>query len=257
MHPVPASVVDLDRQEGPCPDMQRYAMNIDATIAERCLQRRREMQPCGRRSHCPVMGGEHGLIVGGVARVGGALGRDIGRQRRIAELRDGLIEARPVKCKRQRDLAVLALMLDLRIEMTEQANPALIAEADDVTGRELFGRLDQRLPARTIEPLDQRRLDLRLGLAADAPARELRRDHPGIVDHQLIAGLEPLRQLGDDSIAPDAVGRHHQQPRGIAWIRRAQRDAGGGEFEVENIGAHVQTVIAGLDPAIHPLRKLF
>ena len=81
--------------------------------------------------------------------------------------------AGPVKRERQRDLAVLALVLDLGIEMAEQAYLAFIAEADDIALRQLFRRLDQRLPARAIEPLDQRRLDLRLGFAADAAAREL------------------------------------------------------------------------------------
>ncbi len=31
---------------------------------------------------------------------------------------------------------------------------------------------------------------------------------------------------------------HDQHPRGIARARGPQRDAGGGEFEVEEIGAH-------------------
>ena len=54
--------------------------------------------------------------------------------------------------------------------MAEQADPALIAEADHVAGRQLLRRLDQGLPARAVEPLDQRRLDLRLGVPADAAA---------------------------------------------------------------------------------------
>ena len=88
--------------------------------------------------------------------------------------------------------------------MAEQADLALIAEANDVAARELLGRLDQRLPARAIEPLDQRRLDFRLGLAADPPAFELRRDHLGVVDDELIARLEPLRQIGHDAVVQDA-----------------------------------------------------
>ena len=79
-----------------------------------------------------------------------------------------------MKRERQRDLALVALGLDLGVEMAEQADLAFIAEANDVAGRELLRRLDQRLPARAVEPLDQRRLDLRLGLAADAAAFELR-----------------------------------------------------------------------------------
>jgi len=33
MHPVASRVVHLDRQEGPCPDMQRDAMQTDAMLA--------------------------------------------------------------------------------------------------------------------------------------------------------------------------------------------------------------------------------
>jgi hypothetical protein len=42
--------------------------------------------------------------------------------------------------------------------------------------------------------------------------------------------------------------------RSIARICRTQRDAAGGKLEVGEVGAHDQVVIAGLDPAIHPLR---
>ena len=75
-----------------------------------------------------------------------------------------------MKRKRQRDLAVLALVFDLRIEMAEQADFSFVAEADDIALSEFLCRLDQRLPARTVEALDQRRLDLRFGVAADAAA---------------------------------------------------------------------------------------
>ena len=218
--------------------MQGQPVQFDAAAAQRRFQRRREMQSRGWRGDRAFIGREHGLVVGGVAIVGRALGGDVGRQRRRAEIGDGLIERRPVKRKRQRDLALFALGLDLGIEMAEQADLAFIAEANDVAGRELLRRLDQRLPARAVEPLDQRRLDLRLGLAADAAAFELGRDHLGVVDDQLVAGLQPLRQIGDDAVAQHAVGLHHQHPRGIARARGPQRDAGGGKFEVEEIGAH-------------------
>ncbi len=78
-----------------------------------------------------------------------------------------------MKRERQRDLALVALVFDLRIEMAEQTDPALIAEANHVALRQLFRRAYQRLPARAVEPLDQRRLDLRFGIAADAAAFEL------------------------------------------------------------------------------------
>jgi hypothetical protein len=122
--------------------------------------------------------------------------------------------------------------------MAEQANPALIAEADVIALDELFRGPDQRLPARTIDALDQRRLDLRLGLSSDAAARELRRDHPGIVDDELVAGHEPMRQIADALVVQAAIRFDHEHPRGVTRARRAQCDVGGWKIEIEEIGAH-------------------
>src|SRR3984957_12148814 len=122
--------------------------------------------------------------------------------------------------------------------MAEQANPVLVAETNPVARRKLFGRLAQRQPARAVEPFDQGRLDLRLSLAADAATSELGGYHLGVVDHQLVAGLEPSRKVGDSLVAQNTVALDHQHPRGVARAGRAQRDAGGWEFEVEEVGAH-------------------
>jgi hypothetical protein len=122
--------------------------------------------------------------------------------------------------------------------MAEQADLALIAEADAVTGCEFLRRLHQRLPARAVEALDQRRLDLGFGLAADAAALELRRDHLGIVDDELVARLQPLRQLGNELVTQRATF-HDQHLRGVARARRAQRDPFWRKLEVEEISTHV------------------
>ena len=147
-----------------------------------------------------------------------------------------------MKRKRQRHRALFAFLLDFGIEMAEQTDLAFIAETNDVATGKLLGRLDQRLPARAVEPLDQRRLDFRFGLPADPPAFELRGNHLGIVDDDLVARLQPLRQLGDDAVLQGAAGLDDQQPRGIARLRRPQRDPLGGKFEVEEIGAHPATL---------------
>ncbi len=88
-----------------------------------------------RRRCCDraLIGREHGLVVVRVAIVGRAFGGDVRRQRRRAEIANCLVQRGPVKRKRQRDFAILALVLDLRIEMAEQAHLALIAETDHVT----------------------------------------------------------------------------------------------------------------------------
>src|SRR5207253_7261800 len=101
---------------------------------------------------------------------------------------------------------VVTFALDLRIEMTEKAYLALIAEANHIALRQLLCRLDQRLPARAVEPLDQRRLDLRFGAAADASPVKLGRDDFGVVHHHLVAGFEPLRKIADHAVTQDAIG---------------------------------------------------
>src|SRR6185312_14064054 len=174
--------------------MQRQPLKPDAALAQRVLQRRSEMQPRRGGSDRALLACEHGLIIGDIAIVSGALARDIGRQRRAADIADGLVEHRAMERERQRYLAVGALMLDLGVEIAEQADPALIAETDAVTLREFLCRLHQRLPARAVEALDKGRVDLRLGLAPDAAAMELRRNHLGVVDDELVAGSEKRRQ---------------------------------------------------------------
>src|SRR5881396_2968503 len=130
--------------------------------------------------------------------------------------------------------------------MSEKAHLALIAEANHIALRQFFRWLDQRLPARAVETLDQRRLDPRFGVAADAAASKLGRDDLGVVHHQLVTGLKPKRKIGNDAVEQDTVGLHDQHPRGITRARRAQRDAAPWKFEVEEVGAHAKLSLPGL-----------
>ena len=70
-----------------------------------------------------------------------------------------------------------------------------------------------KAPARAVEPLDQRGVDLRLRLAADAATCELGRNHPCVIDHELVAGPQPVRQVGDRPVLQRGARLHHQQPR--------------------------------------------
>ena len=120
--------------------MQRQAVDLDAAAAQCRLQRGREMQPRGRSRDRAFVRRKHGLVVGGILLVRRALRGDIGRQRCRAEVGYRLVQRGPVERERQRHLALGALGLDLGIEMAEQADLALIAEADAVATRELLGR---------------------------------------------------------------------------------------------------------------------
>jgi hypothetical protein len=159
-----------------------------------------------------------------------------------------LIEHRAVKRKRQRDLAALALALDRRVELAEEADLAFLAEPDHVARCELLAGLGKGAPARAVDALGQRRLDPGVGAAADATAHEPRRDHLGVVDHQRVAGIEQVRQIAHAFVLKPrrAARTHHEQPRRIARRDRPQRDAFGWKIEVEEIGAHGTLSLPGL-----------
>ena len=212
MHLVVGRVLGMDRQECPRPHMQRHLVHADAARREPGQQLIGEMQARSRRRDRAFVAREQGLVVGAVLLVGLAPARDIGRQRHVAALGNGLVQHRPVKGERQRDLAALALGFDRSVELAKEADLALVAEADDVARRELLRRPHEGAPARAVEPLGQGRLDLRLGVAADAPAGQPRRDHARVVDHKRIAGIEQVRQIAHALVFKlrRATRPHHQ-----------------------------------------------
>ncbi len=238
MHAMRIGILDLDRQKSAGADVQCHRVQRDAARRKTRLQILGEMQACGRGRDGAFGRGEHGLVVGGIAIVGRPLGGDIGRQRRRAEVGDGLVERRPMESERQCDLAGIALVLDRGIEIAEQAHPPLVAEPDDIALLQFLGGLDQRLPARTVQALDQGGVDPRLGLAADATAAELCGDHLGVVDHELVARTQAVGQIASDTIREPAIGADHQHARGIARACGPQRDVVNREIEIEQIGAH-------------------
>src|ERR1700737_5196691 len=129
--------------------------------------------------------------------------------------------------------------------MAEPAHLALIAETGHIPRQQFFCGLYQRLPARAVEAFYQCRLDLRVGLTANAAAFELRRDYLGVVDDELVTGLKQKREIGDHAVIQGATGLHDQHPRGIARASRAQREAISRKLEMEEVGAHDKSVIAG------------
>jgi hypothetical protein len=87
----------------------------------------------------------------------------------------------------------------------------------------------------------QGRLDRRFHLAtSDAPPIQPRRNDSAVVDDKRISGTHDLGKIS--YIAIVEMRRHgwphHQEPRGIAWNDRTQRNALGRQLEVEQIGAH-------------------
>ena len=123
----------------------------------------------------------------------------------------------------ERHLAALALVLDRRVELAEEADPALLAEAHDVADREPLGRLDEGAPARAVEPLVQRRLDLRLGRRGRCAARAAR---AGITLVSLTTSASPGRSRSGRS-RDDAVLDARRLPGRTTSSRAASRGLAG------------------------------
>src|SRR5207244_4428942 len=97
--------------------------------------------------------------------------------------------------ERERDLAALALLFHGRVELPEKADLALVAEADRIADGEPLARLGEGEPARAVEALVQIGLDARFLAAPDAAAVQRGRDHAGVVDDELVAGLQQLGKV--------------------------------------------------------------
>ena len=71
---------------------------------------------------------------------------------------------------------------------------------------------------------------------------ETRGDHPGVVEHEHVAWGEQLGQVAHDAVfesRPEPLARmNDEEPRGVARLGRAQRDALVRQLEVEIVDAH-------------------
>ena len=86
----------------------------------------------------------------------------------------------------------------------------------------------------------QHDLDAGRGLAADAPAIEPRRDHPGVVEDECIARPQQGDEITHAAIL-EWVGRvrpHHEHPRRIARADGPQRDPVFRQVEIEEPDIH-------------------
>src|SRR5207237_1007029 len=97
-------------------------------------------------------------------------------------------------------LAALAFCLDGGIELPEEANLALLAEAHDVADREPLRGLDESQPARAVETAMQGRLHRRLGPATDATSAKARRDHAGVIDDERVARAQQFGQIAHGAV---------------------------------------------------------
>ena len=249
MHPVPVGVLGLHRQEGAGADMQRHACSATPRASSRSSSSSVKCRPAVGAATEPSSLREHGLVVAAVRVVGGAPRGDIGRQRHVAALGDGLIQHRAVEREGERHLAALALFLHRRVELAEEADPALVAEAHDVARREPLCRPHEGAPARAVEPPCSV-ASIRGCLAApEPPAGQPRRDDLGVVDHQRVAGPQQVRQIAHAAVLefrlpPGRTTSSRAASRGETG-RNAMRS--GGSSKSNRIGAHAVIRFPGID----------
>ncbi len=114
----------------------------------------------------------------------------------------------------------------------------IVAEVDAVAGLQPLGVADECLPAAQVDTLVQRRADGRAVAVARAGAFQSRRNDAGVVEHQHIARLQQVGQVGNAAVFRAIGAVQHQHPCGIARHDGAQRDAFGRQLEIEQIYAH-------------------
>ena len=199
MHAVLVGVVRLDGKERARPHMQRHPVPLDAARIQRRQQLVGEVQACGRRGDGPVLFREDRLVVLPILLVLAALGRDIRRQRDMADGGDRLVQHRTGEVEDEQNLARVALFRNRCVQRAQQAGrapaPGLRAELNPVADDQLLGRAHEGPPAVVARAQVQRRADPRHRLAARAGAFQLRRDHPRVVEDQRIARLQQHGQV--------------------------------------------------------------
>ena len=224
MHAVVADVIDLDRQEGSGPDMERHGHAPDASGFEPRQQIRREVKPRRGSRHGTLARGENGLVVLGVLGQSALRPTDIGRQRHDAVAVQGRHQLTARDREAERYVAGFALLHHLRRQVGR--------EDDGVADPQPLARLGEDMPDIGALALVEGRFHLDLSpLAGQAGG-----DHAGVVVDQQVAGVQQVGQVADMPVHQGVA--HVQQARGIAWPCRFIGDQLGRQLEVKISGSH-------------------
>ena len=105
----------------------------------------------------------------------------------------------------QLDLARLADLAHGGVERAQQADAAVVAEADAVAGGQALGRPRERAPAALIDPLVQVEGDDARGCPRAAARPAAPPGSPRVVEHQRIAGPQQFGQIAHDAVLERAV----------------------------------------------------
>ena len=211
VHLVLLDVVDAHGAEGAEADVQGDEAEVDAHLAQFLHLLFGEVQAGGRGGGGALLAVVDGLIALLVLE----FLVDVGRQRRLAEAVEDLLED-----------AVVVELDDAAAEVGVLGHRAreLIAEADDIAGLGLLAGLDERLPMVRVEAAQEEDLDLAARLVA--VTNQAGRHDARVVEDQGVARLEEFLEIVEVAVLDGLLhGVEHHEARGIARLDRHLGDA--------------------------------
>src|SRR5262245_15187523 len=153
------------------------------------------MQPGRRRRDGTLVAGIDGLVVLAVLRPQGTLAQDVGRQRRITQNGDCLIEVGAVQAEGELNLPGVPDRGYGGLEGAEQADAALVTEADAIARGKAFGGSSEGPPAAGVEAPVQIEGDERAVAFPCALTLERRTDDARVIEHEDVAGADEVGQI--------------------------------------------------------------
>jgi hypothetical protein len=144
-------VLGLDGQEGARTDMQRDEVARDAAGLDRREQAVGKVQAGRRRGNRAFAAGVDGRVALGVLGGDGTLAGNVGRQRRVAQRTNRLVEVGAMQTEGELHLAGLADGGNRRVQHAQQTHATLVAEADAIADSQALGRPGEGAPAALVE----------------------------------------------------------------------------------------------------------
>ena len=219
VHLVLVDLFHAHRLEGACPHMQRQRGSADTLLGEPLQHCLIEVQPGGGRCHGARVAGIDGLVAGLILRLHPVL--DIGRQGQAAVLLGQVPQIAFALQFEGEELTLAAA--------AHQAEGVFQGDAGAGLGRLAGPHLGQGVAL--VHDALQQHFHLAAGVLL---AEEAGLDHPGIVEHQQVAGGQQAGQVGEAQVGQ--VGAVHvQQAAGAAFPGRMLGDQFGRQGKVEKV----------------------
>ena len=211
VHLVLLDVVDADGAEGAEADVQGDEAEVDAHLAQLLHLLFGEVQAGGRGGGGALLAVVDGLVALLVLE----FLVDVGRQRRLAEAVEDLLE----------DTVIVELDdAAAKVGVLGDGARELRAEADDVARLGFLAGLDERLPVIGVEAAQEEDFDFAARLVAVAD--EAGRHDARVVEDQGVAGLEVFLEVVEVAMLDGLLyGVEDHEARGVARLDRHLGDA--------------------------------